>query len=256
MAQHRYRQRKIKREHTIIEGLLPLLEKIAEIDAVQSITPGRINQRSRPGLPGLFLQYQTETGLKLSGRSATAVQEVFLVTDDPDGVVETLTEQGLIAREKTTSLRSRNRRRSKPSQAAKSTQETRKAEGPEKHEHSESATPQSAPRTTRSKPPAKRSNSRSNSTVARSEPPAERYISPAASSKSPGARSTSPTVRSDLRSEPPTEPPNAQPQPQTAQPKPPATPDDPYKKVEPELWNELLRLHQQLLDLERRLDGR
>src|SRR5690606_12892930 len=96
MAQHRYRQGKVKREHTIIEGLLPLLTSIAELPEVDSIIPGRINQRSRTGETGLFFQYQTETGLKLLGRSKLAVQEVFVVTSQPQAVLEALIARRLV----------------------------------------------------------------------------------------------------------------------------------------------------------------
>lgn len=96
MSQHRYRQKKVKREHSIIEGLLPVLERIASLPGVQSVTPGRINPRSRPGSPGVRFQYVTETGLKLLGRSNAAVQEVFVVTDEPERVLEQLRAEGLV----------------------------------------------------------------------------------------------------------------------------------------------------------------
>lgn len=96
MSQHRYRQKKVKREHSIIEGLLPVLERIASLPGVQSVTPGRIKPRSRPGAPGLRFQYVTETGLKLLGRSNAAVQEVFVVTDEPERVLEQFRAEGLL----------------------------------------------------------------------------------------------------------------------------------------------------------------
>lgn len=96
MSQHRYRQNKVKREHSIIEGLLPLLERIASTPGVQSVTPGRISPRSRPGSPGIRFQYRTESGIKLLARSNVAVQEVFVVTDEPDQVVERLRSAGIL----------------------------------------------------------------------------------------------------------------------------------------------------------------
>jgi len=96
MAQHRYRQNKIKREHTIIEGILPILEGIAEHPHVQGITPGRINKRSSNRNATVTYQYKTDAGLKLLARSTSAVQEVFVVTDHPDQVLEDLTKRKLI----------------------------------------------------------------------------------------------------------------------------------------------------------------
>lgn len=96
MAQHRYRQNKIKREHTIIDGILPILETIAAHPHVQGITPGRINKRSSNRNTTVTFQYKTDAGLKLLARSTTAVQEVFVVTDHPDQVLEELAKQRLI----------------------------------------------------------------------------------------------------------------------------------------------------------------
>lgn len=99
MAQHRYRQNKIKREHTIIDGVLPILEQIAALPHVQAITPGRINQRSGNRAEGITFQYHTETGLKLLARSSRAVQEVFVVSDKPQDVLRALHAKGLVATE-------------------------------------------------------------------------------------------------------------------------------------------------------------
>lgn len=96
MAQHRYRQNKIKREHTIIDGILPALERIAALSDVHAITPGRINQRAGNRSNDVTFQYRTETGLKFLARSSRAVQEVFVVTDTPDAVLEALVAQGVV----------------------------------------------------------------------------------------------------------------------------------------------------------------
>lgn len=112
LSQHRYRQGKIKREHTIIDGLLPLLEQMARFEAVTSITPGRIRPRSRPGDPAVTFQYVTESGLKLLARSHTAIQEVFIVTSDPETTLARLASAGLIVQEK--SGRTRRSRKARP----------------------------------------------------------------------------------------------------------------------------------------------
>lgn len=220
MAQHRYRHRKIKREHTIIEGLLPVLEKISEIDAVQSITPGRINQRSRTGRPGLFFQYETETGLKLIGRSPTAVQEVFVVTDAPKDVLDALIAQGLIqgGNSKSGTSRGGNLKVGNP-----------QAGGPE----SESF----------------KGESSQGESVKGGKPKRGAPLSEAASkARSRGRRHGKAADREHTTN------PSGQPEPNEQQAAPDAPPnDDPPKKVEPELWNELLRLHKELLDLEKQL---
>lgn len=93
----RFRTHKIKHEHSIIDGLWPLLERIAACPAVHGITPGRIRPAS--GNHGLVLtfQYETDTGLKLLAKGPDAVQEVFLVTADRGAVRRWLADQGLVA---------------------------------------------------------------------------------------------------------------------------------------------------------------
>lgn len=96
MAQHRYRQNKIKREHTIVPGILPYLEAVAAHPDVHAITPGRIKRRVGNDIIGLKVQYETDTGLKLLALSNRAVQEVFVVTDEPQRVLAALKEQGTV----------------------------------------------------------------------------------------------------------------------------------------------------------------
>lgn len=85
---HRYRSKGVKREHSIIAGLLPLLERIAAHPAVSGITPGRI-EVTRGASPRLELRYGTPTisGMKLAARRGRTVQEVFIVTREPDVVM-------------------------------------------------------------------------------------------------------------------------------------------------------------------------
>lgn len=87
----RHRVRGVKREHGIIAGLLPVLERIAASPAVDSVTPGRIRV-TRAATQSLELRFGTVTisGLKLTARRGTTAQEVFLVTGQPDAVVEFL----------------------------------------------------------------------------------------------------------------------------------------------------------------------
>lgn len=83
---NKYRNNKIKKEHTIIEDILPLLENISIFPEIKSIIPGRINQRnSKNGLTAyLKIKYNTSSGLKLLAKNSSSVQEVFIVTKDAD----------------------------------------------------------------------------------------------------------------------------------------------------------------------------
>lgn len=127
MAQHRYRQNKIKREHTIIDGVLPILEGIAEHPDVQAVTPGRINQRTSNRNAAVTFQYRTNAGLKLLARSRAAVQEVFVVTDRPEEVLSDLAERRLI---KAPDRGAASRRKSQQPGAAQEPPEKRTAEKP------------------------------------------------------------------------------------------------------------------------------
>ncbi|NLM96691.1 MAG: metal-binding protein [Halanaerobiaceae bacterium] len=94
---NKYRDKKIKQEHTIIDNILPLLEEIAEITSVKSIIPGRINRRKGSGIPPyLQLKYDTGSGIKLLGKNSSSVQEVFVVTDDIEGTLKLLKEKDYI----------------------------------------------------------------------------------------------------------------------------------------------------------------
>ena len=97
---HRYRARGVKREHKIVDGVLPLLEQIASLPGVASVIPGRIKP-TEASVSGVRLRVQTPTlsGLKLSARSHTASQEIFVVTDTPSLVIEALQAAGLVKKQ-------------------------------------------------------------------------------------------------------------------------------------------------------------
>ena len=72
----------------MIGGLRAWLENELEpIPEIRSIIPGRIN-RTRGGQSELRIryQYETETGAKLIAHGPGVVQEVFIVTTDPEAV--------------------------------------------------------------------------------------------------------------------------------------------------------------------------
>ena len=84
----KYRRGGVKREHSVMAGLVPVLERIAACPAVSAITPGRISV-VRGGAPSMVLRFGTPTisGLKLTARRGTTAQEVFVVTNQPDAVL-------------------------------------------------------------------------------------------------------------------------------------------------------------------------
>ncbi|MFW6271352.1 MAG: DUF2103 domain-containing protein [Bacillota bacterium] len=93
----KYRHQKIKKEHTIIEDIQPLLEEIATISAIKSVIPGRINRRSGSGMEAyLQLKYDTSSGLKIIGKTSSSLQEVFVVTDHTEYVIDKLKEKEFV----------------------------------------------------------------------------------------------------------------------------------------------------------------
>lgn len=84
----RHRTKGVKREHSIINGLLPLLEQIAAQATVSAVIPGRISV-TRAASPALQLRLgpTTMTGFKLTARRGTTAQEVFVVTTEAEAVI-------------------------------------------------------------------------------------------------------------------------------------------------------------------------
>lgn len=81
---HRSGSSKIKYEHHMIQGLRPFLEQIEEWDEIKTIIPGRIEPVKFNKPFSINVQYNTITGIKCIVRSGTAVQEVFIVTANPE----------------------------------------------------------------------------------------------------------------------------------------------------------------------------
>jgi len=90
----KHRKNKIKRQHGIIKGLKKFLEhNVSSLDSVEGIIPGRIKVGKTPG-ENLVVSYQysTVSGAKLIGRSGTSVQEVFVITKDPEKLKDVIEE--------------------------------------------------------------------------------------------------------------------------------------------------------------------
>ncbi|NLN17756.1 MAG: hypothetical protein GX162_00570 [Firmicutes bacterium] len=107
MAEQRYRTNKIKRRHGVIDGLSPILEAMAKCPDIAQINPGRISASRRSGNHGITVQYFTPSGLKLLARNSSGIQEIFVVTSEPEVVKQWLMEAGLIqeAKNKRTGLK-------------------------------------------------------------------------------------------------------------------------------------------------------
>jgi hypothetical protein len=97
MSGGKYREKKIKKEHTIIEDILPFLEKIAGLSSVKSIIPGRINRRKGSGIPPhINLKYNTPSGIKLLGKNSSSLQEVFVVTDEAEKTIKLIKKMDFV----------------------------------------------------------------------------------------------------------------------------------------------------------------
>ncbi|OHA62888.1 MAG: hypothetical protein A3E07_02495 [Candidatus Wildermuthbacteria bacterium RIFCSPHIGHO2_12_FULL_45_9] len=86
---------KIKYEHHLIPGLDAFLRKeIFVLEYVKSIIPGRIS-KSKGGQEKLKVtfQYETPSGAKLLAKGSKVVQEVFVVTQEPEKLKEVIEER-------------------------------------------------------------------------------------------------------------------------------------------------------------------
>ncbi len=93
----KYRKNKIKTEHSIIKGLRRFLEdNVSCLDQVTGIIPGEIKVgRSTGENLSVGYKYNTQSGAKLIARSGTSVQEVFIITKNPEqlkSVIESLSK--------------------------------------------------------------------------------------------------------------------------------------------------------------------
>ena len=90
----KHRKNKIKRQHGIIKGLRRYLEDyVSSLDSVDGIIPGEIRVGKTRG-ENLVVRYKysTVSGAKLLARSGTSVQEVFVVTSDPEELKKVVNE--------------------------------------------------------------------------------------------------------------------------------------------------------------------
>lgn len=69
----------------MIKGAVDWLEDLATHPEITDIIPGVISRR-RPSSQGITFQYETTTGCKLLVKSGGSIQEVFVVTSEPQVV--------------------------------------------------------------------------------------------------------------------------------------------------------------------------
>lgn len=94
---NKYRKGGVKVEHTVLSEISSLLQMVASCPYVHSVTPGRISRSPLgPSKPQLVFQYFQHTGLKLIGKTSTAVQEVFVVSSQSQQAYEWLVARKLI----------------------------------------------------------------------------------------------------------------------------------------------------------------
>tara|TARA_Y100001968_G_C18724694_1_gene421751 strand:- start:29 stop:331 length:303 start_codon:yes stop_codon:yes gene_type:complete len=73
--------RLVQNHSTHIEGLIKWLKRIAECEAVKTVTPAALSKaKGREEKLALKVTIKTTEGFKLIARKGTLVQEVFIVT--------------------------------------------------------------------------------------------------------------------------------------------------------------------------------
>jgi hypothetical protein len=90
----KHRRQNAKREHHLLQALAPVLEKVADHPAVQSVIPARIKSAVRGSGVELEPKYKTQTGLKLLAKSNGGVQEIFVVTNEAEAVKAFILNRG------------------------------------------------------------------------------------------------------------------------------------------------------------------
>jgi hypothetical protein len=80
----KYIKRGVKRKHHIIKDILPLLERIANIEGVKKVIPAKISYSPTREIsqPKLKLQREIISGFKLIAHGRGAIQEIFVTVDN------------------------------------------------------------------------------------------------------------------------------------------------------------------------------
>lgn len=91
----KYRAGKIKREHSVIEKVWPVLEGMAACDLITSIIPGPISPLNSRGLEVTFQRF-TDTGLRLLAKNGSAVQEIWVVAPEKEAALRWLADANIV----------------------------------------------------------------------------------------------------------------------------------------------------------------
>ncbi len=92
----RANQNKLKIEHSIIGGLRPVLDRLAESDAIRLIVPGVIKTvRDARGPVKIRVTVPVQNGWKAIALSAGSRQELFISTPAPQAELERLIAEAL-----------------------------------------------------------------------------------------------------------------------------------------------------------------
>jgi len=93
----RAEKNKLKVEHSIIDGLRPVLQRLLRDNAgIRSIIPGVIRQvRDAKGPPTIRITVPTTNGWKAIALSAGARQELFISTPATNGELAAMIEAAL-----------------------------------------------------------------------------------------------------------------------------------------------------------------
>ena len=75
---------KISYKHAMIQGLRKFLESIEAMREIKTIIPGRIKRVKVHKPFAIKVQYPTSNDIKCIVSSGSSVQEVFIVTDQPE----------------------------------------------------------------------------------------------------------------------------------------------------------------------------
>lgn len=83
MSRSKYVKRGVKRKHSIIEDVLPLLENIAKIEGIKKVVPAKISYSPtrRISQPKIKFQRETISGFKLIAHGRCTIQEIFVAVD-------------------------------------------------------------------------------------------------------------------------------------------------------------------------------
>ncbi|GAB4442989.1 MAG: DUF2103 domain-containing protein [Anaerolineae bacterium] len=93
MARPKEGGRLVLNHSTHIDGLLPLLERLAGQPGIKTVTPGRLARvKGRPTPLRLKVSVPITGGHKIQARSKGSVQEVFVVTDLPAATLQQLVD--------------------------------------------------------------------------------------------------------------------------------------------------------------------